>query len=71
METNKKTSAAQIKANVKYNRSMDSITIRPSKEAGSRIRAAAQAAGKPLQRYILDIVLSHDSGDSDGTAGNP
>lgn len=34
----------------------DSITIRPKKEIGQRIRAAAAAAGLPLQRYILQAV---------------
>lgn len=52
-------SKAQIKANIKYNRSMDSITIRPSKEIGQSIRASAEAAGIPLQRYILQAVLEH------------
>lgn len=50
-------SKAQIAANIKYNRSMDSITIRPSKETGQSIRAAAASAGLPLQRYILQAVM--------------
>lgn len=50
-------SDAQKRANVAYNRRQDSITLRPDKETGARIRAAAQEAGKPLQRFILDAVL--------------
>lgn len=34
----------------------DAITIRPKKEVGHRIRAAAAASGLPLQRYILQAV---------------
>lgn len=34
----------------------DAIMLRPKKEDGHRIRAAAQAAGVPLQRYILQAV---------------
>ena len=45
-------------ANVRYNQRMDAIMLRPDKDTGARIRAAAQAAGQPLQRYILDAVLS-------------
>lgn len=46
-------SPAQIKANVKYNKSRDSITMRPTKEDGAQIRADAAAAGQSLQAYIL------------------
>lgn len=46
-------SPAQIKANIKYNKSRDSITMRPTKEDGARIRADAAAAGQSLQAYIL------------------
>lgn len=46
-------SPAQIKANIKYNKSRDSITIRPTKEDGAQIRADAAAAGQSLQAYIL------------------
>lgn len=34
----------------------DAIMIRPKKETGQRIRAAAEEAGLPLQRYILQAV---------------
>lgn len=46
-------SPAQIKANIKYNKSRDSITMRPTKEDGAQIRADAAAAGQSLQQYIL------------------
>ena len=50
------TSKAQIRANVEYNRRHDSITIRPDKEIGARIRAAAAAHGQSVQGYILDTL---------------
>lgn len=34
----------------------DQITIRPKKEVGQQIRAAAAAAGLPLKRYIVQAV---------------
>lgn len=46
-------SKAQIQANVRYNRSRDSITIRPSKEDGAAVRQAAAAAGQSVQGYIM------------------
>ena len=46
-------SQAQIQANIRYNRSRDSITIRPSKEDGAAVRAAAAAAGQSVQGYIM------------------
>ena len=47
------TSAAKIRGNIAYNRRQDSITIRPSKDKGGAIRAAAAAAGQPVQVYIM------------------
>lgn len=58
------TSQAQIKANVAYNRRHDSITIRPDKSEGARIRSAAAAAGQSVQAYILDTLRVRM--DSDG-----
>lgn len=46
-------SPAQIQANVRYNRSRDSITIRPSKEDGAAVRQAAAASGQSVQGYIM------------------
>lgn len=51
------TSEAQKRANIAYNRRQDAIMLRPDKETGARIRAAAQEAGKPLQRFVLEAVL--------------
>lgn len=42
---------AQKRAVRKYQQGQDSITIRPSKQDGAAIRAAA-AAGQPVQVYI-------------------
>lgn len=50
------TSKAQIRANVEYNRRHDSITIRPDKETGARIRRAASISGQSVQAYILDTL---------------
>lgn len=50
------TSNEQIKASVTYNRSRDSITLRPSKPEGAEIRAAADRAGQSLQAYILEAI---------------
>lgn len=52
-------SDAQKKASCRYNASKDNIMIRPDKETGARIRAAAALAGKSVQRYILDILESY------------
>lgn len=49
-------SEARKRANIEYNRRQDSITIRPSKEEGARIRDAAKSAGLPVQRYILQAI---------------
>lgn len=57
---------AHNRATVKYNRTMDSITVRPDKDTGARIRAAAAAAGQPLQRYILQAVLDRMAADQRG-----
>ncbi len=66
-------SEAKRRANIAYNRRQDSITIRPSKAEGARIRAAAAAAGISVQAYILDTLRARigagvtglsDGGDS-------
>ena len=49
-------SEARKRANVEYNRRQDSITMRPKKQQGAAIRAAAVASGKSLQNYILDAL---------------
>lgn len=50
---------AQKKASAAYNRRQDNIMIRPDKETGAAIRAAAAAAGLSVQRYILQAVLQY------------
>lgn len=47
---------AQIKASVKYNRTKDSITIRPDKEKGAEIRNAAEESGVSVTQYILNAI---------------
>ena len=47
------TSDAQRKAVLAYQKRQDYITLRPSKEGGARIRAAAAAAGMSMQAWIL------------------
>lgn len=47
---------AQIRASVKHNQSKDSITLRPSKEEGARIRQAAADAGMSVQAFILSAL---------------
>lgn len=46
-------SEAHKKASAKWNNSRDSITIRPSKEEGAAIRAAAASSGMSIQQFIL------------------
>ena len=58
-----KTSAAKRRANVAYNRRQDNIMIRPDKETGARIRAAAAAAGQSVQRYIIETVTTRINAD--------
>lgn len=48
---------AKRRAVIAYNKRQDAIMLRPDKETGAAIRQAAQDAGKPLQRFILDAVL--------------
>ena len=47
---------AQKRASTNYNRKQDNIMIRPNKEEGATIRAAAAAAGKSVQGYVLEAV---------------
>lgn len=44
---------AQIRAAVKHNRTKDCIMIRPTKQHGGTVRAAAAAARQSLHDYIL------------------
>ncbi len=49
-------SEAHKKASYKYNSSRDNIMLRPEKDEGQEIRAAAARAGESLQNYILEAV---------------
>ena len=40
----------------RHHEKLDSIKLQPYKEEGQQIRAAAAAAGKSLQGYILEAV---------------
>lgn len=51
-----KTSAARKRAVKKAQSKCDAIMLRPSKEEGTAIRAAATAAGQSNQQYILQAV---------------
>lgn len=59
---------AQKKASIKYlSEKTDDIRIRVPKEDGTKARwaAAAEAAGKSLQRYIIDAVEAAVAGSED------
>ena len=47
------TSDAQRKAVLAYQKRQDSIMLRPPKDDGAQIRAAATAAGMSMQAWIL------------------
>lgn len=49
-------SDAHKRASKKWNASKDNLMIRPTKEEGAAIRAAASAAGQSNQQYILQAV---------------
>ena len=49
-------STAQTKASVKHNKSKDSITIRPDKETGAKIRTAAKERGIGVTEFILKSI---------------
>lgn len=56
-------SDAHKKASTKWNSSRDNIMIRPDKETGAAIRAAAAAAGLSLQQFILKAVAAFMKND--------
>ena len=47
---------AEKRAVREYQKRQDNIMIRPSKEEGARIRAAAAEAGQSVQAYILQAI---------------
>lgn len=54
---------ANIEAVKKYQAKLDEIKIRPYKEEGQKIRAAAKEAGESVQAYILEAVRERMSED--------
>ena len=56
------TSEAQKRAVSKWTKSRDNIMIRPDKETGAAIRAAAAAAGQSNQQYILQAAAERMTG---------
>lgn len=49
-------SEAKRRANIAYNKRQDNIMIRPSKERGAVIRAAAAQEGQSVQAFILRVL---------------
>lgn len=64
-------SDAKKKANARWNASKDNIMIRPTKEEGAAIRAAAIAAGQSNQQYILQATRERMSREAVGTPTRP
>ena len=69
MQSGRKSTDAQIGASVRYNKSQDNIMVRPSKEEGQAIRAAAAEAGQSVQGYVLQAVRARM--ESEGRAYTP
>nr|CRY98069.1 hypothetical protein [uncultured prokaryote] len=66
-------SEAKKKANARWNASKDNIMLRPTKEEGAAIRAAAAIAGQSNQQYILQATrerMERDSGTVSQIAQN-
>ena len=64
-------SDAKKKANARWNASKDNIMIRPTKEEGAAIRAAAIAAGQSNQQYILQATRERMSREAVGSPTSP
>ena len=64
-------SDAKKKANARWNASKDNIMIRPTKEEGAAIRAAAIAAGQSNQQYILQATRERMSREAAGSPARP
>ena len=54
-------SDAHKRASKKWNDSRDNIMIRPDKETGAAIRAAAAKVGQSVQQFILTAVNEYMS----------
>lgn len=61
-------SDAHKKASTKWNSSRDNIMLRPTKEKGAAIRAAAAAAEMSVQAFILAAVdfFMQSNGQNEG-----
>lgn len=55
---------AEKKAVAKYQKKHDAIMLRPTKEEGATIRAAAAAAGQSVQAFILQAVRERMKNES-------
>lgn len=66
-------SEAKRRANIAYNKRQDNIMIRPSKERGAAIRAAAAQEGQSVQAFILRVleeyISAHELHQGPGDAG--
>lgn len=58
-------SDAHKRASAKWNASKDNLMIRPEKDEGASIRAAAKAAGQSNQQYILQAVRERMARDKE------
>lgn len=54
-------SEAKRRANIAYNKRQDNIMIRPSKDRGAAIRAAAAQEGQSVQAFILRVLEEYIS----------
>lgn len=63
-------SEAKKRANIEYNKRQDNIMIRPDKEKGAQIRAAAAAAGQSVQAYILQAVAERMQREAENPCAN-
>ncbi len=57
-------SKAKVECNTRYLKKLDNLVVRPTKERGQQIRAAAAEAGQSVQAYILQAVAERMDRDS-------
>lgn len=55
-ERTTRTSAGKLASNAKHLEKLDQIMVRPGKEEGAEIRAAAVESGQSLQAYVLQAI---------------
>ena len=63
-------SEAHKRASYKYNSSRDSITIRPEKEDGAKLRMAAATAGQSIQKFVMQACRERMARDSAAVAAD-